>query len=81
LLLSQLGEFDKRTGVLTSAKETTNATVSKLSEAVAKAAENERVQHVVAGVQQGVASGWWVGQDKQQGVWVGGRKGGGGGGW
>lgn len=54
----QLGEFDKRTGVLTSAKETTTATVSKLSEVVAKAAGDERVQHVVAGVQQGVTSGW-----------------------
>lgn len=69
----RLGEFDKRTGVLTSAKETTNATVSKLSEAVAKAAENERVQHVVAGVQQGVANGWskvaaWMGSGARQPV-------------
>eukprot|EP00877_Chromochloris_zofingiensis_P013878 jgi/Chrzof1/8744/Cz03g22220.t1 len=65
----RLDDWDKKTGVLTSAKETTAATYNKLSTAVAKAAENENVKHVVSNVQTGAAAGWkkvsaglgWVG--------------------
>jgi hypothetical protein len=54
----QLGEWDKRTGVLTTAKATTAATYSRMAEVVAKATENEKVQNVVSNVQQGVSSSW-----------------------
>jgi len=62
----RLEEWDKRTGVLTTAKATTAATYSRMAEVVAKAAENEKVQGVMSNVHQGVSTGWlkvskWVG--------------------
>ena len=54
----QLEEWDKRTGVLTTAKATTAATYSRMAEVVAKATENEKVQGVMSNVHQGVSTGW-----------------------
>lgn len=56
--MRQLEEWDHRTGVITTAKETTAAIQQRVIGAMSKAAENERVQSVVAGVSTGVSSGW-----------------------
>ncbi|WIA19840.1 hypothetical protein OEZ85_005745 [Tetradesmus obliquus] len=63
----KLEAWDQRTGVLTSAKETTAALQQRVIGAMAKAAENERVHSVVSNVSTGVSSSWakvssWVGQ-------------------
>lgn len=54
----QLEEWDQRTGVITSAKETTAAIQQRVIGAMSKAAENERVHAVVSNVSTGVSSGW-----------------------
>ncbi|KAF6261745.1 hypothetical protein COO60DRAFT_734763 [Scenedesmus sp. NREL 46B-D3] len=63
----KLEAWDQRTGVLTSAKETTAALQQRVIGAMAKAAENERMHHVVTNMSTGVSSSWakvssWVGQ-------------------
>lgn len=55
---NRIQEWDRQTGVITQARETTASTVAKISGAVSKAAESERVQSVVAGASVAVASGW-----------------------
>jgi hypothetical protein len=55
---NQLEAWDQRTGVLTTAKETTAALQQRVATAVSRAAEDERVAGVVTGVTTGVATGW-----------------------
>jgi hypothetical protein len=56
----QLEAWDQRTGVITTAKETTAAIQQRVIGAMAKAAENERVHSVVTNVSTGVSSSWCV---------------------
>ncbi|GBF87757.1 hypothetical protein Rsub_00468 [Raphidocelis subcapitata] len=55
---SKIQEWDRQTGVLSTARETTASTVAKISGAVSKAAESDRVQSVVAGASAAAAQGW-----------------------
>lgn len=54
----QLEEWDQRTGVLTTAKETSQAIQQRVIATMAKAAEDARVQSVVTNVSTGVTTGW-----------------------
>lgn len=53
LLLLQLNEFDERTGVISSATETTAVIAQKAVGMMSKAAEDRRVQGVVTNVSTG----------------------------
>jgi hypothetical protein len=53
LLPVQLEAFDQRTGVISTAKETTSVIAQKALGAMSKAAEDRRVQGVVTNVSTG----------------------------
>eukprot|EP00879_Flechtneria_rotunda_P001693 GHRR01001854.1.p1 GENE.GHRR01001854.1~~GHRR01001854.1.p1 ORF type:complete len:288 (+),score=133.51 GHRR01001854.1:102-965(+) len=62
----KLDEWDQRTGVISSAKETTAAIQQRVVGAVSRAREDERVKNVLDNMSTGVSSGWakvsnWVG--------------------
>lgn len=64
-----LATFDQRTGVITTAKDVSNAAVTRVSSAVAQVAENERVSAVVTSMHTASSAAWrkvgmglsWVG--------------------